>query len=59
MSDTSHRFAIEVSDETGRRLGQQAVVPDFQAAREDAYFAAVRRGLVEPVTAPARGRGGR
>jgi proteasome lid subunit RPN8/RPN11 len=51
----SHRYALELSTADGRRLGQAAVEPDFQPAREWAYLEGVRRGLLPLVTAPATG----
>jgi hypothetical protein len=50
-----HRFALEHFAPDGRSLGQALVEPDFQPARECAYFAAVRRGALPLVTAPAEG----
>ena len=50
-----HRFALEFLTHDGHRLGPVSVAPDFQAAREWAYFTGVRRGLLPPVTAPADG----
>ena len=57
MSGTheSYRFALEHFAADGRRLGKAPVAPDFQPAREWAYFAAVRRGELPLVAAPADG----
>jgi hypothetical protein len=51
MSD--YRFSLEHFTRDGRRLGQALVTPDFGPAREWAHFAAVRRGALPLVTAPA------
>ena len=51
----SYQFALEHFTRDGRRLGQALVTPDFGPAREAAYFAAVRRGALPLVTAPADG----
>ena len=54
-SHESYRFALEHFTREGRRLGQSLVAPDFGPARECAHFAAVRRGALPLVTAPACG----
>jgi hypothetical protein len=51
----SYRFALEHFTRDGHRVGQSLVTPDFGPARECAYFAAVRRGALALVTAPAGG----
>lgn len=51
----SYRFALEHFAPDGRCLGQTLVTPDFQPALECAYFAAVRKGALPLVTAPATG----
>lgn len=53
--ESTYRYAIEHFTRDGRSLGQALVLPDFQPAREWAYFAAVRRGELPLVTAPACG----
>lgn len=54
-SRQSYRFALEHFAPDGRSLGLTPVAPDFQPAREWAYFAAVRRGALPLATAPADG----
>jgi hypothetical protein len=51
----SYRFALEHFAPDGRCLGQTLVTPDFQPALECAYFAAVRKGALPLVSAPATG----
>ena len=48
----SHRFVIEYFGSDGRRLGPIPVEPDFQAAREWAYFGGMRRGLLPAAPEP-------
>src|SRR5262245_21241186 len=54
MTDTAphYRYALEHYGRDGRLLGQTPVMPDFEPAREWAYFEAVRRGGRPLLTAP-------
>jgi len=53
--ETSHRYAIDFFKLDGTHLGPVLIEPDFQTAKDWAYFMGVRSGRLPAVTAAAAG----
>jgi proteasome lid subunit RPN8/RPN11 len=54
-AEGSHRYAIDYFKQDGSHLGPISIEPDFQAAKDWAYFTGMRSGRLPPVTAAAEG----